>query len=239
MRRYRVLCQGVSPLMMDCMSDAVLEGLRTGVHPQTRKDRPAVEEAASKLYREGNEPGGKIGFPITMLFACLVAAGRAVKFAGRKMVSTLETTLLPDFFALDGEFLPLEEAKDGEPEGLWVVDKRRGQGQTGSAVCVTRPKFSKWSFWTTFDFDDKKVGLDTIQALFTNAGSAQGLGSFRPNKRGQFGRFAAIKWEDITPAEWLMEEKSGKKNGSTPAEETPDNNGDDGLPTPEEDETAA
>jgi len=195
---------------MDNMSDAVLEGLRTGVRPQVKKDRPARVEAGEKIYREGNEPTGKIGLPITMLFACLVAAGRMVAFRGKKMISTAETTLLPDFFTLVGDFLYLREAQDGETEDLWVVDKRRGQGNTGVAVCVTRPKFNKWSFEVVLEFDDKKADLSTIQALFTNAGSAQGLGSFRPNKRGPFGRFTAANWVDITPKEWLEASKPEK-----------------------------
>lgn len=49
-------------------------------------------------------------------------------------------------------------------------------------------------------YDEKKAGRDTVMKLFKEAGSSQGVGSFRPNKKGRYGMFQVIKWAETTLA---------------------------------------
>lgn len=196
MRTAKVKCTGVSPILMDPMTDAVLEGLRTGVRPNVSRDRPAVDVAREKIYRENGEKSS-IGLPAEMLFASLVAAGRNVK-NGTKQVSTAKTTTLPHFFSIQDYFLPFSNIKKGKENKSWKVDKRRGRLNDGTAVCVVRPRFDKWEFVVTIEYDEAKADESIIKNLFANAGSAQGLGAFRPNCKGPFGRFKVVKWSDIT-----------------------------------------
>lgn len=196
MHAAKVKCTGVSPILMDPMTDAVLEGLRTGVRSNPKRDRPAVEVAREKIYRENGDKSS-IGLPSEMLFASLVAAGRNVK-NGKKQVSTVSTTTLPDFFSIQDLFLPFLNVKKGKKENeSWKVDKRRGRLKDGTAVCIVRPRFDKWEFEVIVEYDDKKVNESVIKDLFVNAGSAQGLGAFRPNCKGQFGRFKVASWKEI------------------------------------------
>lgn len=197
MARILVTCAGISPLMMDKMSDETLEGLRTGNHPTKPKDRPLKDVAAEKLYLQ-NGDDGPIGIMQEMLFACLRAAGRKVK-NGKAQLSTATSTTLPDFLRITNFFMPLyvpgADDKTVQPE--WVPDKRRGQMKTGStsvAVCIVRPRFDLWSFDVVIEYDHKKIDETVIRALFDNAGSSQGLGSFRPNKNGPFGTFKVTSW---------------------------------------------
>ena len=201
MRTVVVTCRGLSPLLMDRMTEETLEGLRTGVRVSKPKDRPKTEVAREKLCREtykddNGTPDGPIGIPSEMLFSCLVAAGRNVKH-GKKQVSTAKTTTLPDFMTINSFFMPLTNI-DGEPEdSYWVPDSRRGRLQDGTAVCIVRPKFKEWTFDAEIEYDEKIVDESVLRALFRNAGSAQGLGSFRPNCKGQFGRFVVANWKQI------------------------------------------
>lgn len=197
MHTAKVTCTGVSPILMDPMTDAVLEGLRTGVRPNILRDRPAVDVAREKIYRQNGEKSS-IGLPAEMLFASLVAAGRNVK-NGKKQVSTVKTTTLPDFFSIQDYFLPFSNIKKkGKKDDSWKVDKRRGRLNDGTAICIVRPRFDKWEFEVTVEYDEKKADKSIIKALFANAGSAQGLGAFRPNCKGPFGRFRVTRWKDIT-----------------------------------------
>lgn len=196
MRTVKVHCVHLSPLLMDKMSDEAFTGLETGVRPQEVKDRPAEEKAVGKIYRDN----GKIGLPAEMLISALKLAGAQVKNGKRNITKTTtgETTLF-DFLTVQDSFLPFLNIK--KEDGAWTVDKRKGigrQAKVPTAVCIIRPRFDKWEFTTTIQFDERKVNEDTVRKLFEVAGSNQGLGSFRPNKGGPFGRFRIAEWKDVT-----------------------------------------
>lgn len=229
MRRIKLQIAGFTPLLTDAMSDEVLTGLTTGARPTIKKDTPFPVIARAKIYREDDSanpedglPFGRIGLPATMLYASLVEAGRDVPFRGKKMISTKDSTrLTPKFFRIHEEFLvfPIPEGKSETP---WVVDRRRGQLDSGGkkiAVALIRPKFPQWGFMVTIDYDEKIFTESTIQKLFEEAGANQWLGSFRPNCRGQFGCFSVAKWTDITPEEWKRA-ASGEKTEGSGSEET-------------------
>ncbi len=206
MRTVKIHCVGVSPLLMDRMSPETLEGLETGIHPPEAKDRPSVEKAREKIYRNDE---GKIALPAEMLIGALVAAGQKVK-NGTKTISTAKTTTLFDLLVVNSVDLPLTNGKldpssvpnnCAENDDLpWVVDRRKGIGyhaKTPTAVAIIRPKFPHWEFDLEIQYDEKRVKGEVIKQLFENAGSSQGLGAFRPNKRGPFGRFRIDKWEEV------------------------------------------
>ena len=195
MRKVRIHCVGVSPLMMDKMSDETLEGLATGVRPPEVKDKPAVEKAAVKIYRDDN---GRIALPAEMLVGALVFAGQKVK-NGRKQISTAKTTMLFELLQLNNVFLPLTNGQPAAEDLPWVVDKRKGignQARTPTAVCIIRPKFLHWEFDCEIQYNEDRVNGEVVRQLFNVAGSSEGLGSFRPNKKGPFGRFKVTEWNE-------------------------------------------
>ncbi len=196
MRKVRIVMVGKTPLMMDQMSEDVLNSLDTGVRIQIVKERPVEDKAAEKIYRDQD---GRIGLSPDMLLAALVNGGRNVKM-GKKQISTATTTTLFDLLSLESPFLFLTNGRDqDEPE--WAPDKRRGvsnQSKSPTAVCIVRPKFNEWAFEAVITYDEKKAGRDTIQKLFKEAGSSQGVGSFRPNKKGRYGMFTVREWHEET-----------------------------------------
>ncbi|OGG64892.1 hypothetical protein A3C94_00095 [Candidatus Kaiserbacteria bacterium RIFCSPHIGHO2_02_FULL_55_17] len=199
MKTLKIRCVGISPLMMDPMSEAQLKAIITKVPLQVARDRPFEDVAAEKIYRE---PGGRVALNAGMLFSCLVKAGRNIKI-GKKAVSTAETTTLPDFLSIVDEYMPLTNIPanaNGHEKEFWAVDIRKGTAYNGpkpTACGIVRPKFPKWEFEVTVRVDEKKVDDSTVTALFTNAGSTQGLGSFRPNKKGTFGRFEVAEMKEV------------------------------------------
>ena len=195
MRTVKVKCVGVSPLLMDRMSDETLDELRTGVRAQKPRDRPLDDVAAEKIYRE-NGAGSRIGLPAEMLFSCLANAGRNVK-NGKKQISTATTTTLPDILAIQNFFIPLTNVDPRKEKESWKADRRRGRLDNGTAVCVVRPRFDQWEFEVEVEYDETKADESVVRSLFNNAGSAQGLGSFRPNCKGPFGRFKVTEWQQV------------------------------------------
>lgn len=200
MRRAKIVVRGVSPLLMDRMSDATLDSLATGVRIPEVKDRPAVEKAAEKIYRND---AGVIALPIEMLFGALVSAGRKVK-NGRGNVSTAKATTLFDFLTVLSIDLVLtgDKRMSKSNDLFWVVDKRKGvgyQAATPTAVCIIRPKFPEWGFEVEIEYNERVINPGNVCKLFDIALSSEGLGSFRPNKRGPFGRSEVVSWveEDL------------------------------------------
>lgn len=184
-----VICvlEGVSPMLQHCMPlDQVENVLVRKKRPQAVTDLPLNEMAEKVLWRGSN---GEYGVPAEAVLACLIEAGRFVKI-GRVNLSTLDSTRIPAFLRVEDEFLPFEE----QSKESWVVDLRRGMMETRGqriAVGIVRPKFNRWNLPLTLavDFNEEGVGLDTIRQLLHLAGRRVGLGSFRPAKRGPFGRF--------------------------------------------------
>lgn len=203
MLRIRVRCQGVSPLLMDRMTEEQIDSLERGQQKPPRPDMTPKEICDEKIYREN----GKIGFPQINLYSCCVGAGAFItlKVGGSRPVqlSTGKTTLLPAFLTIEEFFIPL----DGP--GKWVVDKRRGVNKEGRAVRVLRPRFDDWGFSFTMQLDDKMVNEKLARLLVDYAGSRVGLCAFRPAKKGPFGRFKVMEWEVIEKIEQAEAEISG------------------------------
>lgn len=191
MRRILAVCQGISPYLMNPVTDDVLEQVRTGVHRTKDKTASVEDVAREKLCMDS----GALGFPAVNLCSSLVVAGRRVKI-GKSQVSTATSTTLYGFLAVEEFFVPFT----GNPR--WLVDKRRGVNPNGGEmVCLIRPRFDKWGFQVHLQLDETECDIGTAQNLLRISGSFVGLGDFRPGKRGPFGRFRISKWKDLGPVE--------------------------------------
>lgn len=185
--KVRVRCEGISPLLMNRVPDELLEQLRTKTTKPKVRDISQADEAFGKIYLDETK---KPGIPVENLFSCLVNAGRMVKIDARRSMSTATSTLLPMFMSLEEQFLPFH----GEPKH--EIDLRRGRNpKDGVMVALVRPKFRSWSFDVTVEINDKLINVEHIRRLFDTAGTAMGLGDFRPSCKGQFGRFKVTEWE--------------------------------------------
>lgn len=192
-------------ILMNPMTEATLEGLRTGVHPPKQKDRPAIEVAEERVIKDAE---GNPGIPMEYLFSCLVEAGRHVKNNGKKQISTATSSLLPSFLTIEEAFLPFIKHSD------MVVDMRRGRlPKDGTAVCLVRPKFEQWTCEVTLEIDESIANEKTVRELLKVAGTAIGLGDFRPAKRGPFGRFEVASWKVIERNGKAVEEIPADTNG--------------------------
>lgn len=189
---------GIAPLLMDQMPPETLAGLITGVRKPIPKDTPLDKMAAAKIYRD--PVTGRIGLPAGHLFASLKNAGRMIPYKAKKMISTADSTLLPSFFSVHSPFLLFNNIDRENEAASWEVDVKRGVGSTDVAVGIVRPRFDNWQFTVQVQLDEKLVSEDTLKNLVLNAGSCQGLGSFRPNCGGNYGRFT------IKEGSWMSEE---------------------------------
>lgn len=214
MIRVNVQLRSSSPLLMNPLTDEQLDGLFRGAAGRraARRDISYEEVCEAKVYKDEN---GNPAIPVQNLFACLVEAGRLVKFDGKRGISNGDSTLLPLFLSIvnEGMYLPLVESSD------WVVDKRRGVNPaTKAAACLIRPRFDRWGLDVTIEIDETELDESKVRDLFDRAGRAVGLGDFRPNKKGPFGTFKIHSWivtERTAPV--IVDEQKPATNGRSKA----------------------
>jgi len=183
----RARLEGISPLLMNAMSQEQLLNIRDKVKSARNAAKPTPrEEADSKVHRM---PNGEPHIPTSMLMACLIGAGQFVRLDGKRQISTAKSTVLPGLVTIEDRWLPLTPV-------TWEVDIAQGRNPNGGeAVCIIRPRFDEWGFDVTLSVDQSQIAIATIRELVDIAGKRVGLGDFRPKCKGTFGRFAVTRWE--------------------------------------------
>ena len=183
----RATLAGVTPLLMNAMSNQQLLDLWNRTRKPKNAPRPSPREAADAAVHR--MPDGKPHIPVAMLMSCLIGAGQFVRLDGKRQISTAKSTILPGLLTIEDRWLPVRPGK-------WEVDMALGRNPNGGdAVCIIRPRFDDWSFALTLSVDQSEIPLSTIRELVNIAGSRVGLGDFRPKCKGTFGRFHVTRWE--------------------------------------------
>jgi hypothetical protein len=179
-------------LLMNPMTGDLLDEL-AGIKSRSAsdKDLPLEERAIRRIIRAGEQPDGLIGIPVTYLLSALIYAGRFVK-NGKDKVSTATTTTLYEFLDIQDDFFPFVNQ-----EVPMIVDKRRGvlnNAGKSVAVAIIRPLFREWEILLNFTIDTAVISEMVVMKIFDVAGTKAGLGDFRPQKKGPFGRFTITDW---------------------------------------------
>lgn len=220
MQMWHAKCEKLSPLLMNPMTEKILDSLWTGVRDPAPRDVPFDVICEGKVIR--NEEGS-IGFPVEYLNSAMNAAAREFKLSGNRKLANAQSSLLPAMLTVQEEFLPLTNGTPGE-QPSWRVSKMPGRNpKDGVAVCIVRPRFDDWGFEVTIEIDEKQIKPSMIRQLLESTGSRIGLGDFRPARKGRFGRFKVTEWtrldgegngDEVTEEE-AAATKGGRKRRAT------------------------
>jgi hypothetical protein len=164
---------GTSPLIMNRFSEKAKQqmlGKQTKQASAGREAKKPKELYEASLHRL---PDGKgYGFPAVGFKAAAVRAGT---YADEKM------TFLRGAFHVDGDLIPII----GEPS--MREDTVRLQGRT--ADIRFRGQFVEWTATIPITYNATAISLEQVVNLFRIAGFAVGVGEWRPERNGGFGRF--------------------------------------------------
>lgn len=81
------------------------------------------------------------------------------------------------------------------PDGIEIpkwdaIDKRSAVNRNiKGRVIVIRPKWTNWQIEFNLTVDEDSITQEMVERIITNAGKYIGIGSYRPQNKGQFGRF--------------------------------------------------
>lgn len=179
--------RGMTPLLMNKFTDTAQINATSGPGTIARdKDATPRQIAESKTYIDED---GVIIIPQPNLFRCLIDAGKYFAYAGKSKLTTQKSSIIPSALTIHGIALPL---KFSDP---WTVDTRPVRiPATGGRILTHRPCFDEWTLEFDVTLDTHVIGEKLLRQVVDKAGSAIGLGDFRPDTKGPYGKFLVTSW---------------------------------------------
>lgn len=168
---------GLSPLLQN--NPASFIGTEGDSGLASKKKYVDAEEAELRVYRDSD---GDVCFPAGAIVRSMVRAA-----TGRKIGATAATTLFKGAVFIVEPFAKVLDAK-GNPISGYEIDRRPVVvGKARIPRC--RPMFPKWALRVPLDIDTAVVSKANVHEALSLAGRIVGIGDFRPEKSGGFGRF--------------------------------------------------
>jgi hypothetical protein len=191
MKTFVTTIAGVTPFMMHRFSDSSTEELKA----QTRKinimkvdPREAAEQCA---YRTEE---GYLYFPGEMPARMLREAGAAHKQRGSRR--SLKYIISAVIFV--GERQIILRTADGVPISEFEIDSRPVViPSTKGRILRHRPLINDWYAEFSLEIDDSEIAPSTVFELLQEGGKKHGLGDYRPNSGGPFGKFQVHSWAEL------------------------------------------
>ena len=171
--------EGVSPLIEHKWSEKALTMLRdkhAGIKVKNREARDPEAEFHSAYYKCED---GQYGFPAGGIKQCLINAAH-------KDIGLEKTLLRKSLFIIPDDTINNLCAFETDDPVMREDIVRIGQGSTDLRY---RPEFRYWSMIIRMEFDSMSLTQNTILNLVQRAGFGVGLGEWRPEKGGEYGRF--------------------------------------------------
>lgn len=184
MRQFKLQIKGVTPYMQHRMDDKKLAEWEVARGKIIERDGLNDEPAKKAAFHAYIDNEGNYFIPSEHFKQCFVKGGTFVK---GKVGSTTKSmkNIVAGMWRITPEHIPFRMFDE--------VDTRSAVNNNVKArVIVHRPKWLNWTceFELLID-DDAKNGmtLDTIRNIITYAGRYLGVGSYRPEHTGEYGRF--------------------------------------------------
>jgi hypothetical protein len=178
-KKVVVEIEGTSPLLMNRFADKAIEGTS-----KRRTGAMVEDEIKDKLYLFDDLPN----LPAVYLRNAIVEASKQFKITGKgkstysKIVgSTVD--VVPEFSEIKGGYIPFRIAA--------VNPMTKGR------MMVTRPRFDNWSVAFEIVLNDDGVPLSVVNEILEHAGKYVGVGDWRPDKKGMFGKFMITSFKEV------------------------------------------
>jgi hypothetical protein len=194
MTKIQVTIEGLSPLLMNRVTENIEIKISSGTSKASVGEKGSPrEQAKPKAYMDNK---GYLYIPGPNIFACIIQAGTFHKI-NKKQVTTQKSSIVPAGILLEELVCPLN-TKNFEIDSRSVVIPA-----TGGRIMCHRPRLDKWRTNFTLAVDESIFTLGFVRTLVEDAGKNVGLGDFRLEKKGPFGKFGIVSWE-------ILKEKTKK-----------------------------
>lgn len=181
MKKYEVKIEGITPLLFN-------KFIESSISEKVKKRVGTAKEQnpEDKLYKT---PKGEIYTPSTHIMGMLINAGKQFKIQGKsratysKLVgSTIEVN--PDTI--------VHENQNWESFSTSAVNP-----STKGRMMITRPMLIEWSISFRLNTTDD-IPKDVMKAMLDYGGQYVGIGDWRPEKKGKYGKFIVTEFKEVT-----------------------------------------
>ena len=170
--------EGISPLLMHRFKVQDEDS-----KSKTKNLKKTEDDIESYLYLDER---GTLVQPSTHIIGALKKAGAKFQISGqgkltyKNLMGSGAVMISPDMITHEIQ--------------TWEIDRRPVVVQRARIV-RSRPMLKKWALSFQVDFDEDEITREVIKEIMDFAGRRVGIGDFRPEKGGPFGRFFVSKFE--------------------------------------------
>lgn len=177
-RKIAITITSISPMIQHRWAEKAKRQMRekqAGKKTKTReiRDPEAEVEAATYVTKDG-----EYGIPAMAFKSALITAAH-------KDVGIEKTLVRKSFFIPCSDpngVIPIKSEPPAAREDMVRVG-------AGSADLRYRPEFAQWTAEILAEYDAEMLTVDDIVNLVNRAGFGVGIGEWRPEKGGEYGRF--------------------------------------------------
>lgn len=190
MKTFAIEIRGKSPYLM-CRFGEAAEFAGPTSPGKPRHGTPR-EEAEKVQYVRQN---GEYYFSSFSITGALGNAGSNHKMKGTRKSLRF---VIPSAVRVVDDTITLLDPDTGKPCKSWEVDSRSVViPSTKGRVMRHRPRFDRWGAKFMLEIEDDVIDAETVHQLLNEAGLRVGIGDFRPEKRGPFGRFMVVSFKEF------------------------------------------
>lgn len=183
MKQYNIKITGVTPYMQHRMDDLKLEQWLKSRGPIYEKYDISDPKLVADFHAHTITDGVTTSYfmPSDHLRMSMIEAGKMVKGKVGGATKSMSNVVAAMFMVTPEQiFLP----------GWNRYDKRSAVNRNiKGRVIVIRPRWDEWSVEFTLSVDEDSIQQEMVEKIITNAGKYIGIGSYRPQNKGHFGRF--------------------------------------------------
>lgn len=177
-QQVRLRIRGMSPLIQHQWGEKALQMMRdkhAGKKTKTREVRDCEAEGQAAAYRTDD---GQYGVPA-------MAIKSAIINAAHKDIGVEKTLVRKSLFIRCDDSKKILPMDCDEP----VITEDPVRVGMGSTDLRYRPYFHRWSVDMEFEIDAELMQVADLVNLIDRAGFGVGIGEWRPEKGGEYGRF--------------------------------------------------
>ena len=183
-KRIEILIRGLPPgIIFQGKGVMAADECESG---KKKKHREPAEEARLRAHWMTVAGKKELCIPWVMLYQSICTAAGSFKFRGQKTMSTIVAATIScetDRISLNtDQFEVLEEYVKIPPK-------------TGSMVLIGRPRLPKWQATFVLVVDDEMYAAENLRDIIAHAGKLVGIGAWRPQLKGPYGRFEVSDFE--------------------------------------------
>lgn len=170
--KIKVKIEGTTPILFNRFRDVQIEG-----KSKKRTGAMAESDIEDKLYLDGQ----KVLLPSVYLKNCITEASKQFKIVGKG--KSTYSKLVASTVEIEPFMIELEADKY-EIFRISAVNP-----MTKGRMMTERPKFTKWKATFELVLNDESVPREVINEILEHAGKYVGVGDWRPQTKGMFGKF--------------------------------------------------